>query len=523
MQSQNIEAVLRDRDLGDVSAAPAARGAAVDGAAPYGSWLTAALALLLAWRIGALYFAQTELFFDEAQYWFWSRELASGYYSKPPLIAWIIRAATEVCGAGEFCVRLASPILHTGTAIIVFLLARELYGRAAAFWSALTFATLPGVAFSSGVISTDVPLLFFWAAALLAFVKFTHSRPPASWAWALLLGLCLGFGLLAKYAMLYFLLCAAIYCVIEAGARRLLLRPPMLAAAALAALIIFPNIIWNMQNSFATISHTADNANWSRSLFNPGKALEFLGGQFAVFGPILFGAFLWLSWRGLKGRLGAPERLLLSFSIPLLLLVTAQAFLSRAHANWAAPAYIAASILTPAMLLKMQWARLLRASVVLHLTVTAMLGIGSAFAGKFSLPGGLDPYERVLGWKLIAEAAGEKARAAGCKAIATGKRALTAELFYYLRGALPVVAWRGEGGANDHFKLKRPLDASTPEPILLVTFDERIERIAPEFSVQPLGAQEFPAGQGEGRTVYFFALERLKQGPSSLIHPHPAR
>jgi hypothetical protein len=34
-----------------------------------------------------------DLFFDESQYWSWSRDLAFGYIYKPPLLAWIIGAA----------------------------------------------------------------------------------------------------------------------------------------------------------------------------------------------------------------------------------------------------------------------------------------------------------------------------------------------------------------------------------------------------------------------------------------------
>ena len=65
----------------------------------------AILAAFSALRLAANLFSNTELFFDEAQYWFWSRELAFGYYSKPPLIGWIIRGATEICGQGEACIR----------------------------------------------------------------------------------------------------------------------------------------------------------------------------------------------------------------------------------------------------------------------------------------------------------------------------------------------------------------------------------------------------------------------------------
>src|SRR5882724_7509584 len=34
--------------------------------------------------------APLELDFEEAQYWHWAQQLAWGYYSKPPLVAWLI-------------------------------------------------------------------------------------------------------------------------------------------------------------------------------------------------------------------------------------------------------------------------------------------------------------------------------------------------------------------------------------------------------------------------------------------------
>ena len=81
----------------------------------YWPWLLVILGALLVIRLLALYFAKTDLFFDEAQYWSWSRDLAFGYFSKPPLIAWLIRLATEICGDAEWCVRAPSPILYTVT------------------------------------------------------------------------------------------------------------------------------------------------------------------------------------------------------------------------------------------------------------------------------------------------------------------------------------------------------------------------------------------------------------------------
>ena len=92
----------------------------------YGPWLLIILGALLVIRLVVVYFAKTDLFFDEAQYWWWSRDLAFGYFSKPPLIAWLIRLMTEVCSDAEWCVRAPSPILYTVTCIVLFLAARAL-------------------------------------------------------------------------------------------------------------------------------------------------------------------------------------------------------------------------------------------------------------------------------------------------------------------------------------------------------------------------------------------------------------
>jgi 4-amino-4-deoxy-L-arabinose transferase-like glycosyltransferase len=97
--------------------------------------LLACLGGLLALRLAAVYFAKTDLVLDEAQYWTWSQELAFGYFSKPPMIAWVIRGISEVCGNSEACVRSASPLLYTLTSIIIFFTARVLYDARTGFWS----------------------------------------------------------------------------------------------------------------------------------------------------------------------------------------------------------------------------------------------------------------------------------------------------------------------------------------------------------------------------------------------------
>jgi len=464
------------------------------------------LGALTAVRLVTVYFAATDLFFDEAQYWAWSRDLAWGYYSKPPLIGWLIRAATEICGNGEACIRAISPLMHTATSVMVFLLTRKLFDARFGFWAAVVFATLPGVSLSSTLISTDVPLLFFWATALLCLVKLLETR---AWRWSIALGLTLGAGLLAKYAMMYFFLGLAVYMLLSPRARWLLSDLRGILVLLLAGAVLAPNILWNLEHGFATISHTADNANWSGSLGNPIKALEFFGAQFGVFGPLLFGILIWATWRAVRERWGDPYRLMLCFAVPVILLITVQAFLSRAHANWAAVAYVSASVLVAALMVERSARGWYAASFLIHAVAIAGVSFGTIFAGQFTLPGGADPFARVLGWEAIARATEDRVKRGSFAAVMTDRRAPSAELSYYLRDSdVQIVSWRGDGPPSDHFEMTRPVTAQTPEPILLVTRRSQIGDISQRFAeVTKLGQQTFSAGLSRSRTLHFYRLQ----------------
>lgn len=228
--------------------------------------LAAALTALAAFRLVALALNGTDLHMDEAQYWDWAQQPAFGYFSKPPLLAWIIAATTAVCGDGEFCVRLPAVVLHLVTAALVYAVARRLYTPLVAMLSALAYALLPAVSLSSGIITTDIPLLAAWALALLAFTGLLE-RPNAPDA--ILLAIALGLGLNAKYAMAYFILCAAIYFAIAPAARKLLRTPHLWLALVAGLAMIAPNVLWNIDNGFVTFSHTADNAKWGGIPFHP--------------------------------------------------------------------------------------------------------------------------------------------------------------------------------------------------------------------------------------------------------------
>ena len=274
-------------------------------------------AVLLAVRITGLVLYPSALHADETQYWIWSRNVDWGYFSKPPLIAWIIAASTSVFGNADWAVRLPAPILHTITATFLALSANRLFGPVTAFWSFIVWLTLPAVWLSAAVMTTDSALLMFWSASLYAFIRL---RDGGGWISALGVGAGIGLGIMAKYAMSYFIAGLVLAAILDPVSRRALLQIRTLAAAALAFLIVLPNLIWNWRNDFATLSHTAANANWDEDLINPGHAISFVLDQLGVFGPVLFPVLVvvlvWTARRWLSGQADARLVMLASFLRP---------------------------------------------------------------------------------------------------------------------------------------------------------------------------------------------------------------
>lgn len=298
---------------------------------------------MLLLRLIALVVSPIQLHGDEAQYWTWSQQLDWGYYSKPPLIAWTIAFTTAIFGDAEWAIRLASPFLHTASAWFIALIGRDLFGTKAGVLAGVIYLTMPGVVLSAGLISTDAILLTCWSGALLAL---TRLRAGASRRWAVALGLAIGAGLLAKYAMIYFVVGLTLATLIDAPTRKALLTPSGIIAAVLALGTIAPNLAWNAANDFSTVAHTADNANWSADAFHFDELGEFWSDQLAVFGPftLILTLFAIARLSHVPVQTRAPLTLLLMFILPPLMIVSGQAFISRAHGNWAAATYVAATV-----------------------------------------------------------------------------------------------------------------------------------------------------------------------------------
>ncbi len=411
------------------------------------------ISCLTAIRVVLLMISDLNIGPDEAQYWWWSQSFEFGYFSKPPMIAWLIRATTSVFGDAEWAVRLGSPLVSAATSIMIFFVARALYDSRTALWAGVLWATLPVMMISAGIISTDVPLLFFWSAALFGLVRLCKTE-GASLGWAAFTGAMIGLGMMSKYAMIYFPLALGLSFVLSTFARKAMKPLPLLIMGGVAFVFFLPNILWNAANDFQTLSHTQSNANLKGDLYNLDELAEFLISQAGIVGPILFVFLVWGLVRlkkknVLAGDEKSRDMMLIAFLTPPLLIISIQAFLSRANANWAMTAYPAVIILLTAWMLRARQMRWMKAAIGLHIVLAAIV---FAVATNFTLADKLglqNEVKRVRGWP--AQAADILSKSEGYDVLLVDDRELMGNLLYYLRDSdKEIYALDVLGGYIDH-------------------------------------------------------------------------
>ncbi|MFK7793518.1 MAG: ArnT family glycosyltransferase [Devosiaceae bacterium] len=415
-------------------------------------------------RLVVLALSPLDLFYDEAQYWYWGQNLAFGYFSKPPLIAVIIAASTAICGDSEACIRAASPVFHGASTMLMFALGTALYSARVGFFAGLGYLLAIAVSASSLLISTDVPLLICWIVGLWAFASYIKAP---SLGLALGFGLAIAIGLNAKYAMIYFPLCALLFIGFTSAHRALLKRLDLWLGLAVGLVGFVPNLIWNAQNNFITFDHTGENITGSGLSFSPLSFLEFFGSQFGVAGPILFAAFFFALFKGLRSTKANEDRMLFFFSIPILAILGYQSFQGSANYNWAASAYPALILVTTAIFINRAEGKWIHWNLRFCGVVAILFGLG-ALATLALRPDhpivSRTNLEDMYGW---AEHADEIARRVDTLDVDTlvfvGRRYAAGFSFYLRDREEELMAFRHPSAApRNHYEFTRPWNEAAP-------------------------------------------------------------
>lgn len=375
----------------------------------YRARLIAVLVCLAVLRALYVAYGPFDLSPDEAHYWDWSRRLDLSYYSKGPMVAYVIAFFTSIFGATDFGVRIGTVILSALSSYMIFMLGRELFeSEKVGFYAALLVNAVPLYSIGAILMTTDALLVFFWAASIYSLKKAIDGDKY----WWYVSGALIGLGFLGKYIAVLLYPVVALYLFTVREQRHWLKRFEPYGAGLLSLVFATPVIYWNISHGQVTIKHTMGQAG-TEAAFLPWKSFfDFLGSQAGLVTPLIFAGLVYGAIIcGREGFRSKKNGLLLAFfaSAPVFLLFLFKSLHGKVQGNWAVASYVTA---VPAAVWaitlaydkaargrKKIWKGVISVGVVLGAVVSILAYFPwplEALGAKKMISG--PPYNRVTGW-----------------------------------------------------------------------------------------------------------------------------
>jgi len=430
-------------------------------------------------KLVAIFNTDFDLFGDEAQYWIWSQNLDFGYYSKPPLLSWTIFVFSFMFGNSFESLKLIPFILYFFTTCLIYKLTFQLYNdKTSSSVAAISFYLLPSVSVSSFLLSTDILLIFFWSLCLLTLLKLRKNPSLVNY---LLLGIFLGLAFLTKYAAIYFIISLIIVLFFDKKLRNVFLKNYFKCALFLISsiIIILPNIIWNLNNGWVTLSHTSDNAGLERIGFNLFRGAEFLIAQILMIGPVLFLGFIFF----IKNlTFNFESKFLIAFSVPIFFIVFIESVIVRANANWAAVAIIPSFIFL-FNIVYTNSSKTIFINNLINLLFCFVLFL------LISINSNLDVFNRINGVSSFAESLDQKYLKDN-KYLVVEDRLLYSSLRYFFRekGKIILMPHSSNNKIKSHFHLSDPLKSNFNKDFIYVGGISELSYLNKEYKIKKLNS-----------------------------------
>lgn len=475
---------------------------------------------------------------DESYYWDWGRRPDWGYYSKPPMIGWLMGLVGRLSGDSEFAIRLTALCFGTLSLVFIRALARRLYDEKTGLLALLLVALTPANMGLSLFFTIDAPLILCWGAALLLFWQ-AYEKPTSLPLWLGLM-LVIGLGNLSKQMMLVFPLLMVVFAILTKEARPLLRQWRMWLCIVGGLLFMVPVLLWNTRHGWITVKHMGEHVRGTDAtdilghlrdivLFPLLQALILTPVTWAIMTCVLIGAFR------CRRVLDARERFLAVFCVPALAVFYAMSLRQPLNPNWPAVFYLAASVLAAAWLRGLalpSWSvprlqRLTRPAIITGIVFSVVAYALPLLAGPLGLAGGsMDPVIRLRGWSQVGTAAGKFLAAVPNPAktfvVAMGHRELASSLAFYMPQHPILFRYEPTGEISSQYELwPSPPDEVTDALFFVPPDADMAPFLIHSFrSVTKLGEIDVDLGNGTHRfyTVHLgVGVKRWPEGGSNLM------
>src|SRR5581483_4440085 len=292
---------------------------------------------------------------DEAHYWDWSRHLDWSYYSKGPLIAWLIRVSCDLLGpwslalTGSLMPAVRLPAVLCGSLLLtaLYVLTARIFRKESLALAVVAAAlTLPMLSAGSSLMTIDAPYTCLWAWALVVGYQAVTANRLTAWA---TLGLLIGLGMLAKYTMVLWVPSLVLFLFFTPGLRGLFRQRGFWLMLVVAALGAVPILLWNAHHGWVTLQHARGHAGLESgvSLFHWLGPVRFVATQFLLLLGYWFVAWVRALWRHRPWREPRTEIVYLWWmSVPVFVFFGGFSLKNGGgEPNWPVTAYLAGAVL----------------------------------------------------------------------------------------------------------------------------------------------------------------------------------
>lgn len=173
----------------------------------------------------------------------------------PAMPAYVVKVGSLFFGTSRLGYRAMHLLLGLVTIVMVYGMTRQWYGTVPARWAAGFMAFNEYYLNVSSRATAHVPNLLFVTGAVYAFSRFLASERPR---YLYLAGASMGLAFYCKESTALLLPVFA-FTLLISKQRRWLLKPQVYLACVIWALVISPDLVWNLRNNAATTKVTYNN------------------------------------------------------------------------------------------------------------------------------------------------------------------------------------------------------------------------------------------------------------------------
>jgi 4-amino-4-deoxy-L-arabinose transferase-like glycosyltransferase len=266
--------------------------------------------------------ANLQLGNDEVYYWTYALFPDWSHFDHPPMVGFFQQIfSLNLLFDTEIALRLGFIISGSLSTLLFYFIGKEIKDERTGLVAAILYNTsIYGFILSGLFIMPDGPLVVFWMASLLGFIKFIKAGEKKKINFYLSLSLLsLALAIYSKYQAVYLLFGYALYLLVY---RREQLRNPVLYLnLVFSGLVVFIIFYWNYLNSFTGMSYHSDRVTLFSLDFNIDSFFTELVGQLIYNNPYNYILILiaLLSFKRLRFMEKKHFYLFLFLSLPLIL------------------------------------------------------------------------------------------------------------------------------------------------------------------------------------------------------------